>query len=170
MRHRLPSVDLLAHQTWAARALVRALVLVLLMLACSVVSRGVTAQEKLEALTIMTSSGSHPFSVEVMRTEQQRERGLMYRRFLPSDRGMLFDFKLEKPIMMWMKNTYLPLDMIFISRSGTVVGIARDAEPLSERIVASGAPAYAVLEVNAGTVKKIGLGIGDRIRHPLFSE
>ncbi len=170
MRQRLPSLDQLVLDAWAARVLFRPLVLVFLILACSVVSRGVTAQEKLEALTIMTSSGSHPFSVEVMRTEQQRERGLMYRRFLPSDRGMLFDFKLEKPIMMWMKNTYLPLDMIFISRSGKVVGIARDAEPLSERIVASGAPAYAVLEVNAGTARRTGLGIGDKVSHPLFGE
>lgn len=170
MRRRLPFLDLLALDAWRTRTLFRALVLILLMLACSVVSRGVTAQEKLEPLTIVTSSGTHPFSVEVMRTEQQRERGLMYRRFLPSDRGMLFDFKLEKPIMMWMKNTYLPLDMIFISRSGKVVGIARDTEPLSERIVASGAPAYAVLEVNAGTAKKIGLGIGDKIHHPIFGE
>jgi len=146
------------------------LMLIVLTLACGVVARGATAQEKLEELTVVTSSGTHPFSVEVMRTGQQRERGLMFRRFLPQDRGMLFDFKSEQPIMMWMKNTYLPLDMIFISRSGKVVRIAQNTEPLSERIVASGAPAYAVLEVNAGTSMKIGLEIGDKIRHPLFDE
>jgi uncharacterized membrane protein (UPF0127 family) len=152
-----------------SHALLHWLMLIVLALA-GVVARGATAQEKLEELTIVTSSGPHPFSVEVMRTGQQRERGLMFRRFLPPDRGMLFDFKSEQPIMMWMKNTYLPLDMIFISRSGKVVRIAQNTEPLSERIVASGAPAYAVLEVNAGTSMKIGLGIGDKIRHSIFEE
>ena len=123
----------------------------------------------LEPLTITTATGPHAFSVEVMRTEAQRERGLMYRRFLPRDRGMLFDFKTEQPVMMWMKNTYIPLDMIFMSRSGAVVGVAENAEPLSERIIPSGAPAYAVLEVNAGVAKAIGLKIGDRVANKLFS-
>lgn len=170
MRPCLPLVDPGIRNLCCVRALLRSLSLVVLMLACVTVMRGATGQEKLEALAIVTSSGTHPFSVEVMRTESQRERGLMFRRFLPNDRGMLFDFKSEQPIMMWMKNTYLPLDMIFISRSGKVVGIARNTEPLSERIVPSGAPASAVLEVNAGTVIKIGLEIGDKIDHPIFSE
>lgn len=151
----------------SGRDLLRSLALVFFLLAAM---RGSIGQEKLEALTIETSGGKHSFLVEVMRTEPQRERGLMFRRFLPNDRGMLFDFKSEQPLMMWMKNTYLPLDMIFISRSGKVVGIAQNTEPLSERIISSGAPASAVLEVNAGTVIKIGLGIGDKIRHPLFGE
>jgi uncharacterized protein len=122
----------------------------------------------LETLEIVTASGSHEFSVEVMRSEPQRERGLMFRRYLPQDRGMLFDFGVERPIMMWMKNTYLPLDMIFIGRTGKVVGVAKDAEPLSEKIIPSGAPAYGVLEVNAGTAAQIGLKIGDSVRHPMF--
>jgi uncharacterized membrane protein (UPF0127 family) len=122
----------------------------------------------LETLEIVTASGSHEFSVEVMRSGPQRERGLMFRRYLPQDRGMLFDFGVERPIMMWMKNTYLPLDMIFIGRTGKVVGVAKDAEPLSEKIIPSGAPAYGVLEVNAGTAAQIGLKIGDSVRHPMF--
>jgi uncharacterized protein len=125
-------------------------------------------QTGLEKLEIVTSSGRHVFSVEVMRSDRDRERGLMFRRFLPKDRGMLFDFEVEQPVMMWMKNTYLPLDMIFISRSGKVVGLAENTEPLSEKIIPSGAPAYGVLEVNAGTVARIGLRIGDTIRHPAF--
>jgi uncharacterized membrane protein (UPF0127 family) len=167
MRPRLPFLAPGIRSSSNARDLLRSLALVFFMLAAM---RGSIAQEKLEALTIETSSGKHPFVVEVMRTGPQRERGLMFRRFLPDDRGMLFDFKSEQPLMMWMKNTYLPLDMIFISRSGKVVGIAQNTEPLSERIISSGAPASAVLEVNAGTVIKIGLGIGDKIRHPLFGE
>lgn len=123
----------------------------------------------LEKLEIVTPSGIHNFSVEVMRSERQRERGLMFRRFLPPNQGMLFAFGSEQPVMMWMKNTYLPLDMIFISRSGTVVGLAENTEPLSEKIIPSGAPAYAVLEVNAGTASHIGLRIGDLVRHPIFN-
>jgi uncharacterized protein len=134
-------------------------------------ARGETpsAQSGLEKLEIVTSSGTHEFWVEVMRSEPQRERGLMFRRFLPKDRGMLFDFAIERPVMMWMKNTYLPLDMIFIARSGKVVGIAENTAPLSEKIIPSGAPACGVLEVNAGTAGRIGLRIGDTVRHPIFN-
>ena len=127
-------------------------------------------QGNLERLEIVTASGTHEFSVEVMRSEPQRERGLMFRRFLPQERGMLFDFATERPVMMWMKNTYLPLDMIFIGRAGKVVGLAENTEPLSEKIIPSGAPAYGVLEVNAGTAARIGLKIGDSVRHPLFDK
>jgi uncharacterized protein len=122
----------------------------------------------LEKLEIVTSRGTHEFSVEVMRSDRERERGLMFRRFLPQDRGMLFDFETERPVMMWMKNTFVPLDMIFIGRSGKVVGVVENTEPLSEKIIPSGAPAYGVLEVNAGTAARIGLRIGDIVRHPLF--
>jgi len=127
-------------------------------------------QGRLETLEIVTASGTHEFAVEVMRSEPQRERGLMFRRFLPRGRGMLFDFEIERPVMMWMKNTFLPLDMIFIGRAGKVVGLAENTEPLSEKIISSGAPAYAVLEVNAGTAARIDLRIGDSVHHPLFGE
>jgi uncharacterized protein len=126
--------------------------------------------QSLEKLSIVTASGAHDFSVEVMRTGPELEKGLMFRQFLPTDRGMLFDFKTERPVMMWMKNTYIPLDMVFIAKSGRVVGVAENAEPLSEKIIPSGAPAYGVLELNAGTAAKIGLKIGDEIHHSLFSK
>ncbi|WP_158807601.1 DUF192 domain-containing protein [Beijerinckia sp. L45] len=122
----------------------------------------------LEKLEIDTASGPHILQVEVMRTQPELEKGLMFRRFLPKDRGMLFDFKVEKPVEMWMKNTYISLDMVFIGHDGHVVGIARDAEPLSETIIPSGAPAFGVLEVNAGEAAAIGLKIGDAVHHPLF--
>lgn len=127
------------------------------------------AEDGTEPLSIVTASGPHKFTVEVMRTDAQRERGLMFRRFLPQDRGMLFDFKTVRPVMMWMKNTYIPLDMIFIARSGRVMGIAANAEPLSEQIIPSGVPVLAVLEVNAGTAAKIKLKIGDKVRNSLFA-
>ena len=126
------------------------------------------AEAGLEKLRIDTTNGPHVLQVEVMRTEQERERGLMFRRFLPKDRGMLFDFKKEEAVEMWMKNTYISLDMIFIGHDGRVVGIARDAEPLSETIIPSGAPAAGVLEVNAGTAAAIGLKVGDAVHNPIF--
>jgi len=124
----------------------------------------------LETLKIVTASGEHAFAIEVMRTDAERQRGLMFRRFLAPDRGMLFDFKVEQPVMMWMKNTYLPLDMVFISRSGQVVNVAENTEPLSERIIASGAPTYAVLELNAGIARSIGLKPGDKVVHAMFEK
>jgi uncharacterized membrane protein (UPF0127 family) len=128
----------------------------------------VSAEAGLEKLQIDTASGSHVLQVEVMRTQPELEKGLMFRRFLPKDRGMLFDFKVEKPVEMWMKNTYLSLDMVFIAHNGRVVGIARNAEPLSETIIPSGAATAGVLEVNAGEADAIGLKVGDEVRHPLF--
>ena len=69
---------------------------------------------------------------------------------------------------MWMKNTYIPLDMIFVSDKGKVISVAHDAKPMSETIISSGAPAYAVIEVNAGTAKKLSVRVGDLVRHPIF--
>jgi uncharacterized membrane protein (UPF0127 family) len=128
----------------------------------------------LEPLTLVTDAkGAHPvdhvLQVEVMRDEAGREQGLMNRRYLPADRGMLFDFHTEQPVLMWMKNTYIPLDMIFISRAGVVTHIAENAEPLSEAIISSGGPVYAVLEVNGGFARKIGLKKGDVVRHAAFA-
>ncbi len=137
-------------------------------LACMVGAGAARADAGLERLEIDTASGPHVFQVEVMRSDAQREKGLMFRRFLPKDRGMLFDFAREQPVMMWMKNTYISLDMVFMSHDGHVVAIARNAEPLSERIIPSGAPAAGVLELNGGEAATIGLQVGDRVRHPLF--
>jgi len=123
-----------------------------------------------DPLEIVTARGRHVVAVEVMRTDEERARGLMFRRFMPADRGMLFDFKTEQPVLMWMKNTYIPLDMIFISRNGTVTSVAANTEPMSERTISSGPPAFAVLEVNAGVAAKIGLKPGDRVVHGLFGK
>ncbi|WP_244607045.1 DUF192 domain-containing protein [Bosea sp. CS1GBMeth4] len=122
----------------------------------------------LEPLTIVTASGRHAFQVEVMRTPEQRARGLMHRQFLPADRGMLFDFARTEPVAMWMQNTYISLDMLFIRADGTVARIAERAEPLSTRTIPSGEPVLSVLEVNAGIAEKLGIKPGDRVEHPLF--
>ncbi|MGO8740562.1 DUF192 domain-containing protein [Rhodoblastus sp.] len=133
------------------------------------------AQVALEPLVIVTDpKGAHPvehrLSVEVMRTPAEREHGLMDRRYLPPDRGMLFQFHREQNVLMWMKNTYIPLDMIFISPKGEVTHIHENAEPLSEDIISSDGPALGVLEVNAGYARKIGLKEGDLARHPMFGQ
>ncbi|MBS7698918.1 MULTISPECIES: DUF192 domain-containing protein [unclassified Chelatococcus] len=128
----------------------------------------VNAETGLEDLTISTASGRHVFSVEVMRTAAQRGRGLMERRYLPADRGMLFDFQEVQPVTMWMSNTYLPLDMLFIRKDGTIARIEEHTEPFSERLIPSGEPVLGVLELNAGTAARIGAKPGDRIAHPMF--
>lgn len=122
----------------------------------------------IEPLTIVTASGRHAFQVEVMRTPDQRARGLMHRQFMPADRGMLFDFKQVEPVAMWMQNTYISLDMLFIRADGTVARIAERAEPLSTRTIPSGEPVLSVLELNAGTAEKLGIKPGDKVEHPLF--
>ncbi len=119
-------------------------------------------------LSIVTASGPHHFAVEVMRTRDQLERGLMFRREMAADRGMLFDFGSTQAVTMWMKNTYLPLDMVFIAPNGRVVSVKRDAEPLSETIIPSGGDVLGVLEVNAGTAARIGLKAGDKVLDPMF--
>jgi uncharacterized membrane protein (UPF0127 family) len=92
-------------------------------------------------------------------------RGLMFRKELAPDRGMLFDFGQERPVAMWMRNTYVPLDMFFIRGDGLIVNIARDTVPLSERTIEAVAPVRYVLEVPAGTAARIGARPGDRVRH-----
>lgn len=122
----------------------------------------------LDSLEIVTSTGRHIFQVEVVDNDATRERGLMDRRYVAPDHGMLFEFDRDAPVSFWMKNTYIPLDMIFISPSGVVTHIATNAEPLSERVIPSGGPCIAVLELNGGTAGSIGLKVGDKVRHPFF--
>ena len=124
--------------------------------------------QELEKLEFATRSGVHAFSVEVMRTPDQQARGLMFRRYMPDDRGMLFTFGRDEPVFMWMKNTYIPLDMVFIDRKGVVASIAADTEPFSERTIASGPPVWGVVELNAGAAARMGLAVGDKVRHPFF--
>lgn len=123
----------------------------------------------LEPLTIVSGSARHAFSVEVARTPDTRARGLMHRRYMPDDRGMLFDFERVDQVAMWMQNTFISLDMLFIRSDGTIARIEERTEPLSTRIVASGEPVLSVLELNGGMVAKLGVKPGDRIEHPLFA-
>jgi len=121
-----------------------------------------------QPLEIVTKSGVQVFSVEMAATEQEKETGLMYRKELADGKGMLFDFTPEQEVSMWMKNTYVSLDMIFIRSDGTILRIAENTEPLSTKIIPSRGLAKGVLEVVAGTAKKYGIEPGDRVGHPLF--
>ncbi|MCJ2131745.1 DUF192 domain-containing protein [Methylobacterium sp. E-045] len=129
-----------------------------------------TAQEiaATEPLEITGRGVRHGFSVEVMRDDESRSRGLMFRRSMPPEHGMLFDFQKVERVAMWMKNTYLPLDMLFIRPDGSIARIATNTEPLSTKIIPSGDPVLAVLELNAGTTAKLGIKAGDRVEHPMF--
>jgi len=122
-----------------------------------------------QPLEIVTRSGVQVFSVEMATTEEEKTTGLMYRKELPDGKGMLFDFSPEQQISMWMKNTYIPLDMIFIRADGRILRIAENTEPMSTKIISSGGLAKGVLEVIAGTAQKYGIAPGDRVAHPLFN-
>ena len=116
----------------------------------------------------LEEAGTFPFDIELALTPPQMEQGLMFRRSLAADAGMLFDYGNPQPIAMWMKNTLIPLDMIFIAKDGKVVDFRERAVPMSLDTIESKVPARAVLEVNAGTVARLGVQNGDTIHHAFF--
>lgn len=121
-----------------------------------------------QPLTILTQSGAHAFTVEVAETPEQRERGLMYRTEMAADTGMIFDYHRDVEISMWMKNTVLPLDMVFMSADGTVFDVVKGAVPYSLSIISSQGKVRAVLEVNAGTVDRLQIRRGDVVKSAIF--
>ena len=123
---------------------------------------------RVETVVIKTTSGEYSFEAEIADTPLHKSRGLMQRPLMDADRGMLFDNGEDREMFMWMKNTILALDMIFITKDGTVASIAKNTVPFSETIIASGQPVRGVLEVNAGTAERIGLKPGDKVEHPMF--
>lgn len=120
-----------------------------------------------ELLTIRKADGStHVFTVEIAATSDQRGQGLMNRREMADEAGMLFDFGTTRRVYMWMKDTYLPLDMLFLGADGAIVSITPDTVPLSEAIIDSHEPVRFVIELNAGAAKTLGLSVGDRAESP----
>lgn len=129
-----------------------------------------TAQEvRVDRLVIDTDRGPAAFLVELAETPAMLAQGLQHRRHLPAEAGMLFDFGPERIVTMWMKNTYIPLDMLFIDEDGVVADVAQRTTPLSVETIAPRVPVRAVLEVNAGTVAALGIREGDRVHHPIFA-
>ena len=117
-------------------------------------------------LTIVTASGPHRFTVEVATTPAQMEQGLMFRQSLAPDAGMIFDYGAPSMSAMWMKNTLIPLDMLFVDAQGRVIGIHERAVPQSLDTIASPGPARAVIELNGGTAARLGIRAGDKVVFP----
>ena len=148
-----------------------------LLIACCVLfvsaadSAGAGQGQALAVSEIAISSGGkrHNFRVEMALTDEQRARGLMFRRELAPDAGMLFDFEATQPVAFWMKNTFIPLDMLFIAADGRIVNIAERTVPHSLSVVPSAGPVRAVLELNGGTVARLGIRPGDRVVHAIFA-
>ena len=129
----------------------------------------VAAELPVAPLTVETAKGAVTFTVEEALTPEQQQTGLMDRDSLAVDRGMLFDFGTTRMVSMWMRNTRIPLDMIFIRSDGTIARIAAMTTPYSEAIVSSGEPVAAVLEINGGQAEARGIARGDRVRHRIFA-
>jgi uncharacterized membrane protein (UPF0127 family) len=116
-----------------------------------------------EELTVETKAGSREFQVEIADDERERALGLMFRRSMGEEEGMLFDFGREEPATFWMRNTYISLDMLFIKSDGTIESIAKQTTPLSDKGVPSKGPVRYVLEINGGTSDELGIHPGDKI-------
>lgn len=121
-----------------------------------------------QPLTIVSAGAAHSFSVEMSRTRQQHEQGLMHRRRMARNAGMLFLYPRVAPIEMWMKNTLIPLDMLFFDSGGIIVTIAERTVPRSLETISSGQAVMGVLELNGGMVSRLKIRIGDRLKHPAF--
>jgi uncharacterized membrane protein (UPF0127 family) len=128
------------------------------------------AEARLDRLELVTASGVRTLEIEMAETPQQQALGLMFRTSLADTHGMLFPHAEPSELSMWMKNTYIPLDMVFIRADGTVHRIEARTEPFSERIISSGGPVKAVLELAGGAAERLGLKPGDKVRHPYFKD
>ncbi len=126
------------------------------------------AVRALESVDIVTAKGVRRFRVEIADTDALRERGLMFRKTLAPDHGMLFEFPLSDIQNFWMKNTLISLDIIYIGADGRIVSIARNAKPHDETPLPSAGPALGVLEIGGGLAAKLGIEPGDQVRHPFF--
>ncbi|MGH6952986.1 MAG: DUF192 domain-containing protein [Alphaproteobacteria bacterium] len=118
-------------------------------------------------LVVESGAQAHRLTVELARSEEERARGLMCRERLAADSGMLFDFGRDQPVAMWMKNTLIPLDMVFIHADGTIAHIAERTVPHSLATISPRQPIRFVLELNAGATARLGIKAGDRVVHPL---
>lgn len=124
---------------------------------------------KVESLEILTKTGIRVFNVEIAATAEQQRIGLMFRKEVPDGEGMLFDFGPSRPVAMWMQNTIVSLDMIFIRADGTIANIAKGTTPFSLQPVESAGPVRAVLEIVAGAADRYGIVAGDKVSHRIFS-
>ncbi len=153
------------------RYLLRAVGLTLILSCLLSCSNQVFSEQQLDVLTIIKVNGQEiVYQVELANDDAERSKGLMYRNHLPVDQGMLFDFELSRDVSMWMANTYISLDMLFIDKNGIIVNIAERTEPLSIDSIHSGSKVIAVLEINANQVKEKGIQVKDRVRYLKLKE
>jgi uncharacterized membrane protein (UPF0127 family) len=137
-----------------------------LLLPASVFAEAVTYP--VAPLAIITREGKINFTVEVATTEEQHENGLMFRKNLPQDHGMIFIFTPVKQVNFWMKNTLIPLDMLFVDNQGIVTQIAANAEPESTALISSTSEVRAVIELAGGTAAQDHIAKGDKVIYPIF--
>jgi uncharacterized membrane protein (UPF0127 family) len=128
------------------------------------------AKMRQDSLMIVPAAGgaTHAFNIEVARTEKEKELGLMFRTELADNEGMLFPYDRPRRLSMWMHNTYISLDMLFIRQDGTIARIEARAEPLSDRVISSGSAVSAVLEIPGGAAERLGIKPGDKVHYRLF--
>jgi len=150
------------------RALLAALMLGVGAGASAWAAPGAAPAGKLETVEIVTMRGRPRFQVEIAATRAQQERGLMFRKSLAHDRGMLFTYAKPQRVAYWMKNTLIPLDIIYIAADGRILSIARNARPHDETPLASGGPVLGVLELAGGRAAQLGILPGDRVLHRIF--
>jgi uncharacterized protein len=125
----------------------------------------------IERLSIQTAAGAtRAFEVEIADDDAERERGLMFRRDMAANHGMLFDFNPPERVSFWMHNTHLPLDIIFIGADGRILNIAENTTPYSDAAIPSRGAARGVLELNAGRSRELGISAGDQVRHRIFTQ
>jgi uncharacterized membrane protein (UPF0127 family) len=139
------------------------------MLAAALVAIASAAFAAEATLNVETATGSHHYQVEIAADEAAREHGLMDRRQMAADHGMLFEFPSRAPVTFWMKDTYLSLDMVFIDSDGVVRRVVEHATPMSQTLIPSDTPVTGVLELNAGQAAAIKLKPGDMVLFPFFS-
>ena len=126
------------------------------------------AELETSPLTIESANGAHAFTVEIADDPEEITTGLMNRESMDPDAGMLFDFGQPREAAMWMKNTLIPLDMLFMDPQGKVIAIARETVPGSLRTITPGVPVKSVLELNGGRAEELGIEPGDEVIHPIF--
>lgn len=126
------------------------------------------ARMRSEVLVLVTSSGEHRIEIEVAETDQEKSLGLMFRTSLGADKGMLFPYDHPQEVTMWMRNTFISLDMVFIRADGVVHRIEERTEPMSERLIESHGPVTGVLELEAGSAARLGIVPGAQVSHAHF--
>ncbi len=156
-------------RNFSRAAVSAALFLCMMTLTALLGAASLEARMREDRLWLSTGGKEHAIDIEIADTPQEKSLGLMYRTALADDRGMLFPHHPPQEAAMWMRNTYISLDMVFIRSDGVIHRIEARTEPMSERIISSEGPVAAVLELAGGAAERYGIKAGDRVRHPLFA-